>query len=238
MSLKPPAPSRFLVAAFYAFTPLEGDTLARLLEALPALAAQGNVLGSVLLAASASQMASVRRSTARNVRKAIHSCFPNRRNGSPNDPSLSGTWLPDGPCNIIILRDQQPRDDSGCTCSQACTSRAPCFPGTQLRILYRFVSRGKYRGPSAIGTIARSHRPSVAATTIYNAHFQSPWNLTDSSSHFVPVQSRLLIVALFRCLLRWILDGPENKNSIFPRFVFQFPHVRFVWIWLKQKISK
>ena len=50
MSLKPPAPSRFLVAAFYAFTPLEGDTLARLLEELPALAAQGNVLGSVLLA--------------------------------------------------------------------------------------------------------------------------------------------------------------------------------------------
>ena len=50
MSLKPPAPSRFLVAAFYAFTPLERDTLALLLEELPALAAQGNVLGSVLLA--------------------------------------------------------------------------------------------------------------------------------------------------------------------------------------------
>ncbi|WP_186582832.1 rhodanese-related sulfurtransferase [Synechococcus sp. MEDNS5] len=50
MSPLPPAPSRFLVAAFYAFTPLERDTLSALLKELPALAAQGTVLGSVLLA--------------------------------------------------------------------------------------------------------------------------------------------------------------------------------------------
>ena len=50
MSPLPSAPSRFLVAAFYAFTPLERDTLALLLKELPALAAQGTVLGSVLLA--------------------------------------------------------------------------------------------------------------------------------------------------------------------------------------------
>lgn len=50
MSPLPSAPSRFLVAAFYAFTPLERDTLSLLLKELPALAAQGTVLGSVLLA--------------------------------------------------------------------------------------------------------------------------------------------------------------------------------------------
>ena len=50
MSPLPPAPSRFLVAAFYAFTPLERDTLSLLLKELPALAAQETVLGSVLLA--------------------------------------------------------------------------------------------------------------------------------------------------------------------------------------------
>ena len=50
MSPLPSAPSRFLVAAFYAFTPLERDTLSLLLKELPALAAQETVLGSVLLA--------------------------------------------------------------------------------------------------------------------------------------------------------------------------------------------
>lgn len=50
MSSRPQAPSRFQVAAFYAFTPLEPHTLELLLEELPVLAAQGHVLGSVLLA--------------------------------------------------------------------------------------------------------------------------------------------------------------------------------------------
>jgi len=50
MSSLPQAPSRFQVAAFYAFTPLETHTLDLLLEELPVLAAQGHVLGSVLLA--------------------------------------------------------------------------------------------------------------------------------------------------------------------------------------------
>lgn len=51
MSQQPPSSPRFLVAAFYAFTPLEEPSLARLLKDLPALALQGGVLGSVLLAA-------------------------------------------------------------------------------------------------------------------------------------------------------------------------------------------
>ena len=50
MSPLPQAPSRFQVAAFYAFTPLESHTLELLLKELPVLAAQGHVLGSVLLA--------------------------------------------------------------------------------------------------------------------------------------------------------------------------------------------
>jgi len=50
MSQLPQAPSRFQVAAFYAFTPLESHTLELLLKELPVLAAQGDVLGSVLLA--------------------------------------------------------------------------------------------------------------------------------------------------------------------------------------------
>ena len=50
MSSRPQVPSRFQVAAFYAFTPLDTHTLELLQEELPVLAAQGRVLGSVLLA--------------------------------------------------------------------------------------------------------------------------------------------------------------------------------------------
>ena len=50
MIMQPSTPPRFLVAAFYAFTPLRADTLSLLLEELPELAAQEQVLGSVLLA--------------------------------------------------------------------------------------------------------------------------------------------------------------------------------------------
>ena len=40
--------SRLLVAAFYAFTPLDDDQREALLNALPPLACEGDVLGSVL----------------------------------------------------------------------------------------------------------------------------------------------------------------------------------------------
>ena len=42
--------SRLLVAAFYAFTPLDDDQREALLSALPTQARQGAVLGSVLVA--------------------------------------------------------------------------------------------------------------------------------------------------------------------------------------------
>ena len=42
--------SRLLVAAFYAFTPLDDDQREALLNALPPLACEGDVLGSVLVA--------------------------------------------------------------------------------------------------------------------------------------------------------------------------------------------
>ena len=42
--------SRLLVAAFYAFTPLESDRRELLLERLPSLAEEGEVLGSILVA--------------------------------------------------------------------------------------------------------------------------------------------------------------------------------------------
>ena len=42
--------SRLLVAAFYAFTPLDDERREALLNSLPSLAREGSVLGSVLVA--------------------------------------------------------------------------------------------------------------------------------------------------------------------------------------------
>ena len=44
------APDRFLVAAFYAFTPLQDSTREQLLETLLEIAERGEVRGSVLVA--------------------------------------------------------------------------------------------------------------------------------------------------------------------------------------------